>query len=82
MSGMFTEIIILAVIFPAIKINRPKKLWYQPLLIAICLHMVVAVMVLLLFGIPSLNETLFPIVERRLIYLGRLSTIDIFRLSG
>ncbi len=80
MSGMFTEIIILAVIFPAIKISSPKRLWYQPLLIAICLHVLVALLVLLIFGTPSLNETLFPVVQSaRLIYLGRfVQRIDIF----
>lgn len=80
MSGMFSEIIILAVIFPAIKIASPKRLWYQPLLIAICLHMLAGLIALLLFGVPSLNETLFPIVQSaRLIYLGRfIQRIDIF----
>lgn len=79
MSGMFTEIIILAVIFPAIKISSPGRLWFQPLLIAIAFHILVALLNLLLFGVPTLNETLFPVVQSaRLIFLGRfIQRIDI-----
>jgi len=80
MSGMYVEIIILAVIYPSIKIASPRALWYPPLLTGVLVNTLVALFSLLIFSIPALNETIYPVVQSaRLIYLGRfIQRIDIF----
>ncbi|NPV91256.1 MAG: endospore germination permease [Firmicutes bacterium] len=80
MLGLFSEVILLAVIYPSISTKQPENLWTPSIVWALVLMLITTIGVELVFPYPVLNETLFPLAQvSRLVYLTQyIQRIDSF----
>ncbi|NLK52535.1 MAG: endospore germination permease [Syntrophomonadaceae bacterium] len=80
LSGMFADILILALIYPSIRVNKTAQIWSKALILGVSTNVATTIGVLLVFPIPNINENLFPVVQTaRLVFLSRfVQRVDAF----